>query len=151
MAAAVDLPTFAKEFSAFARDVRRAIKEFLPREKGRFERLAKAVVQTSVYDVWSPTVYERTYDFKNSIRAYLPNESNPYELWIDSDPQVARAKLDYVKDGYAQFIAGEGPGIGFLSNEWNFPRKFHVDIHRAVSADATKRFNARIDKAFAKL
>lgn len=148
-----DLQTFSKRFSLMGRNLRRTVREFLPRERGRLERLAKATVQAKVYDVYSPTSYVRTFDFKDSIRAYLPDESNPLVLFIDSDPSVAPAKLNYIRDGYAQFIAGEGPGIGFLARTVPdaFPRAFHDAIYQNVTADIFHRFETKIDKVLAKL
>jgi len=147
------LSEFSRDFNAFKRNMVRTIRGFLPAEKGRLQRLARATVQTSVYDVYSPTVYERTGRLKKSIRAYLPDESNPLVLYIDSDPGVAPAKLGYIKDGYAQFVAGEGPGIGFLARTVPqlFPRPFHESIYRIVDAEVNHRFMEKIDRVIAKL
>lgn len=146
------LPEYSKRFTAFHRDLRRRSKEFLPRNKGRVTRLSQAVVQTTVYDVYVPVSYQRTFDLKKSMRAYLPDEGNTKVMFVDSDPDIAKAKLD--PGGYAKFVAGEGPGIGFLARTVPhlFPRDFPGAIYIAVRADLTKRFATEVvDKALAKL
>ncbi len=148
----VDLPVFAKQFSAFGRDLRRRSKNFLPRNAGRWTRLSQTIVQTDVYDVYSPSDYVRTGDFKRSVHAYLPDESNTRVMFIDSDPTIAKAKL--APGGYGPYIAGEGPGIGFLQRTVpdQFPRDFPGAIFIAVKADAESRFQTEVvDKALAKL
>lgn len=148
----VDLPVFAKQFSAFSRDLRRRVREFLPRNQGRLTRLSQAVMQTTVYDVYEPVSYQRTYDLKKGTRAYLPDPSNPMVMFIEPDPLVAKAKLD--PGGYPKYVAGEGPGIGFLARTVpsEFPREFPEAIYQAVQIDLFRRFETEVvDKALAKL
>jgi hypothetical protein len=148
----VTLPEFSRNFSAMGRDLRRRVKEFLPRNMGRTTRLAQQVVQVHVYDVYSPRSYERTYNFRKSVRAHLPDENNTKVMFIDSDPTIAKAKL--VPGGYGPFIAGEGPGIGFLASTVpsEFPRHFPEAIYLAVKSDLERRFETEVvDKALAKL
>ncbi len=119
---------------------------------GRTTRLAQQVVQTQVYDVYSPRSYERTFNLKKSVRAHLPDENNTKVMFIDSDPNVAKAKL--APGGYGKFVAGEGPGIGFLAYTVpsEFPRHFPEAIYQAVKSDLERRFQTEVvDKALAKL
>jgi len=125
---------------------------FLPRNQKRFERLSQQVVQLTVYDVYSPIKYDRTGDFKRSIHAYFPEKGNTKVMFIEPDPTVSKAKLN--PGGYGKYIAGEGPGIGFLAYTVpsEFPRDFPEAIHQAVEADALHRFQTEVvDKALAKL
>ena len=145
------LSDFSKRFSAFGREMRRTIKEFLPKEAGRYERIWKATVQATVYDAYTPVEYERTGDLKKSGRAYLPNEGDTKTLFIDSDPGIAVAKMPYITDGYAQFVAGEGPGIGFLNTAQGFPREFPEAIYNILSVEAPNRLMEKLDKVIAKL
>jgi len=147
------LSEFSIRFSAFGRAMRRTMKEFLPLEKGRYERLAKATVQSVVYDAYTPVEYVRTGNLKKSMRAYLPDESNTKIMFIDSDPSIAPAKLPYISDGYPQFVAGEGPGIGFLTRTAPqvFPRAFHEAIYNNLSAEVPHRMMEKLDKVIAKL
>ena len=145
------LSEFSKRFSAFGREMRRTMKEFLPKEAGRYERIWKATVQATVYDVYTPVEYERTGNLKKSGRAYLPNESDTKTLFIDSDPGIAIAKMPYIKDGYAQFVAGEGPGIGFLNTAQGFPREFPEAVYNILGAEVPNRLMEKLDKVIAKL
>lgn len=148
----VTLPIFVKSFTAFHRDLRRRVREFLPRNEGRLTRLSQAVVQTTVYNVYSPTQYERTGDLKRSMRAYLPDKGNTKVMFIDSDTDVAKAKFG--AGGYAKYVAGEGPGIGFLRRTVpsQFPRHFPEAIFQAVKTDVHGRFTTEVvDKALVKL
>ena len=148
-----DVAEFSKKFSAFARAFRYKIKTFLPEEQGRLTRLSQATVQAFVYDVYEPVVYERTYNLKKSVKAHFPDESNTQELWIDSDPQIATAILSGPSKGYGPYVAGEGPGIGFLA--WSlpseFPRQFHEGIFLNVASDVFHRVEMKFDKVIAKL
>jgi len=118
--------------------------------------MAKETVRTTVYNAYSPKSYERTFRLLKSMRAYLPEPENPMVLFIDSDPSKdsgAPAKLNYIQDGYAQFVAGEGPGIGFLERTSAdvFPRPFHDAIFQNVQNEIFHRFQDRIDKQLTKL
>ena len=145
------LAQFSIDFNAFKRAFRRKLKTFLPEEKGRLERLSKATVQAFVYDVYDPVEYIRTGNLKESIRAYHPDESNTKVLYIDSNPAVAPALLAGPSKGYAPYVAGEGPGIGFLamSIPSEFPRQFHEGIFINVSSEVFHRFQTKIDKVLA--
>ncbi len=147
------LQEFSKRFSAFGRGIRKEVRTFLPRERGRYERIYREAIRTSVYDASSPVSYVRTGGLLRSARAYLPEPSNPLLLFIDSNPSDVPAKLDYIRDGYAQFVAGEGPGIGFLERTVPdlFPKPFHDIAFQIIENEAHQRFAARIDKQIAKL
>ena len=152
----VNLPVFALRFSGFYRDLRRRSKEFLPRHQKRFERLSQAAIQVSVYDVYSPVSYERTGDLKGSTHAYFPEKGNTKVMFIEpmfeGHTTVSRAKIG--SGGYGKYVAGEGPGIGFLARTVpsEFPRDFPEAVHQAVEADAIHRFQATVvDKALTKL
>lgn len=133
--------------------MRRHIKQFLPQEKGRYTRIAIATVDTSVYQAYTPIEYERTGNLKKSMRAYFPDEGNTQELHIDSDPAIATAILPGSSAGYGPYVAGEGPGIGFLARTAPqvFPREFHEQIFNNLSAEVPHRFMEKIDKIIAKL
>ncbi len=45
------LQEFSKRFSAFGRGIRREIRTFLPRERGRYERIYREAIRTSVYQL----------------------------------------------------------------------------------------------------
>jgi hypothetical protein len=150
------LPELSEHFSAFTRDLKRRIREFLPRNAGRLTRLSQAVMQTTVYDVYDPKVYERTFRLKKSMRAHLPDQANTKVMYIESAWEGytfnAHAKLS--PGGYAKYVAGEGPGIGFLVRTVpsEFPRDFPGAIFMAVEADILPRFETEVvDKALAKL
>lgn len=144
---------FSRRWSSFARGLRREVRTFLPRERGRLERIHKESIRTNVYNAYSPRSYERTFRLLKSARAYLPEPENPMVLFIDNDPDVAPAKLDYIRDGYPQFVAGEGPGIGFLARTSAdvFPRAFHDATFQIIENEIFHRFQERIDKQLAKL
>jgi hypothetical protein len=155
----IDLPVFAMQFSAFGRDLRRRSKEFLPRNQGRWTRLSQAVMQTTVYDVYSPVKYEHTGNLKESTIAYLPDPSNTKVMFIEpvwdargGAEATSPAKLG--TGGYGKYVAGEGPGIGFLARTVpsEFPRDFPEALFQAVEADALSRFQTEVvDKALLKL
>ena len=147
------LQEFSIKFSAFGRNLRKELKTFLPRERGRYLRIYQESIRTNVYDAYTPVSYERTYNLMKSARAYLPEENNPMVLFIDSDASVAPAKLAGTVGGYPQFVAGEGPGIGFL---WRtvpdaFPREFTEPVFQIIQNEITYRLIDRVDKVIAKL
>lgn len=139
----VTLSDMAGRIKRFTGSLERRSAGFLKNQQPKLENLSKAVVKTTVYDVYEPQVYWRTWRMYESIRAHFPNPGDPFELWIDSDPDIAPAKR--ASFGYPVFVAGEGPGIGFLQTEYagqpsGFPREFHIHIWRAVSAELPARF-----------
>ena len=147
------LSEFSIRLSAFGRAMRRQIKTFLPQEQGRYQRIAVATVETSVYQAYTPIVYERTGNLKRSMRAHFPDEGNTQVMFIDSDPSVAPAILAGSSEGYGPYVAGEGPGIGFLalSAPQVFPREFHEQIFNNLSAEVPHRLMEKFDRIIAKL
>jgi hypothetical protein len=154
----VDLDIFVKNFTAMHRDLRRRVREFLPRNQGRLTRLSQAVMQTTVYDVYTPVEYERTYALKKSTRAYIPDRSNPKVMFIepvwDASVGGVTSHAKFGSGGYGKYVAREGPGIGFLAHTVpsEFPRDFPEAIFQAVKADVHGRFTTEVvDKALNKL
>lgn len=153
-----ELAQFARRFDSFRRSVTSIGETFLPQEQPRIQKITEQTVQAVVYDVYEPTIYDRTYNLKRSMRTYFPNGGNPRELWVDSDPEIAKAK--YAEGGYPKFVAGEGPGIGFLKTSYgegdavrpsHFPREFHDAIYWILLKELPHRVEERIDKAIARL
>jgi hypothetical protein len=141
----------------FRRSAKRVVKRsenFLKKEQANIQRHAREIVRATVYDVYEPVVYVRTNKLYESITAHFPNAGNPRELWVESDITVAPAKA--AEGGYAKFVAGEGPGIGFLRTEYGagesrrpsyFPRKFHEgmvqlssSIYGNLAADLQRKY-----------
>jgi hypothetical protein len=119
------------------REVMKADANFLEKEKPRLEKHVQKKVEQSVYHTpFRPKVYIRTMKLLKSMRVYFPNASDKHTLFIDSNPNTARA-IDN-SGGYARFVAGEGPGIGFLKPVYTgengktrksyFPRRWHEAI-----------------------
>lgn len=137
------LASFSRRFRVFRRKVERTVDNFLPRNQKRTENLMKEVVRTTVYAVYTPARYDRTYDLLKSMRAIFPTEGNTREMHVISDPDIAAAKT--VSGGYGRFVAGEGPGIGFLNTEQNFPRPFPDAAYPIIAADLFQRVVAQLD------
>lgn len=144
------------------RDLTYAARDFLKQEKPRILKHVQEIVKTTVYEVYRPKYYMRTYDLYRSMRAEV--QTDPHEMLIDSDPEIAQAKT--VEGGYAKFVAGEGPGIGFLRPFYGvgenlrpsyFPRRFHEhivmmgsSIYSNLEVDLTKRLADKVDRILRK-
>lgn len=113
----------SKRISAAVRLSRRRSAEFLKAEVKPISRHVNEVVDTHVYRVYKPSVYIRSYRLKESMTVTAVGD---YEIVIDSDPAVAPAKSG--AGGYPKYVAGVGPGIGFMKREHSFPREFHKRI-----------------------
>ena len=130
-------------------------KAFLKNEASRIEEHARQIVQTTVYDVYSPTVYIRTNHLKESMKTTM---YHPWLLHLTSDPTIAETVWPKAGayGGYGKYVAGEGPGIGFLSRNLaasTFPRPFHYgitslssSIYNNLERDLRQRFIDRVVK-----
>jgi len=144
------------------RDLRYAARDFLTKEQPRVLKHVQEIVRTTVYDIYEPLEYIRTDNLYKSMRATV--QADPYEMLIDSNPEVAKNPKSDVH--YAPFVAGEGPGIGFLKPFYGvgenirpsyFPRKFHEHIvmmassvYSNLEADLTKKLTKRVDRILGK-
>ena len=151
-----NLTSFRLAFLKAARELNYTTRDFLKKEKPRVKKHVLEIMKTTVYDVYQPQEYKRTYNLMNSMRAELVSD---YEMLIDSDPDVAKNPKSGVH--YAPFVAGEGPGIGFLKPFYGvgenirpsyFPRRFHEhivmmgsSIYSNLEADLSARLGHRID------
>ena len=138
------------------RELNYTTRDFLKKEKPRVEKHVQEIMKATVYDIYQPQEYKRTYNLMKSMRAELVND---YEMLIDSDPDIAKNPKSDVH--YAPFVAGEGPGIGFLKPFYGvgenirpsyFPRRFHEHIvmmgssvYSNLQADLSDRLGHRID------
>jgi len=138
------------------RELNYTTRDFLKKEKPRVEKHVQEIMKATVYDIYQPQEYKRTYNLMKSMRAELVND---YEMLIDSDPDIAKNPKSDVH--YAPFVAGEGPGIGFLKPFYgvgenirpsHFPRRFHEHIvmmgssvYSNLERDLSDRLGHRID------
>lgn len=161
-----NMTPFRLGFLKAARELNYATRDFLKKERPRILKHAQEIVRTTVYDIYTPEEYVRTDNLYNSMRAEL---ENPYQLLIDSDPDIAKNLSSGKHSGthYAPFVAGEGPGIGFLKPFYGvgenirpsyFPRKFHEhivmmssSIYNNLEADLNAKLENRIVTILAKI
>jgi len=55
---------------------------YLESIKARVEEIMKDAIQSEIYDKYSPTIYQRTFTFLNSVKAHINPEGNIY-LYVD--------------------------------------------------------------------
>lgn len=154
-----NLNTFRTGFLKAIRETGYATRDFLKREEPRIKKHVHEIVKTTVYDIYEPQEYKRTENLLKSMRTQL---ITPYHLLIDSDPDIAKNLSSGKNRGthYAPFVAGEGPGIGFLRPFYGvgenvrpsyFPRRFHEhivimgsSIYKNLEQDLSKRLGQRV-------
>lgn len=107
------------------RRLQKVINNFLRSERRKIKAHSRDIIITTVYNVYEPAKYRRTYALLESADVVI-NE-DPLVADIIFNPEVAPAKTAI--GGYPRFVAGEGPGIGFLRTHGpGFARPFHHGI-----------------------
>jgi hypothetical protein len=150
----------AKEWIRVPGKIRTVARNFLPKRERRMLAHAKEVVKVTVYDVYDPTDYERTFRLMDSITVWTGRGGGAESFaLIYSNPATAPAL--HASGGYPKFVAGKGPGIGFLEPVYGgaeaprpsyFPREFHnawetasTSIYRNLEADLSRELDDEIN------
>lgn len=108
--------------------LRDVVNNFLRSQRRKIKAHTREIVKRVVYDVYRPVKYVRTYALSRSVDVVIKDD--PLIADIIFNPDLAPAKT--VPGGYQKFVAGEGPGIGFLREKYpsgpGFPRAFHHGV-----------------------